>query len=109
MEEWIFSVTSKISTLHSNNMATVAFGKSYKKRIKPGRIPKDILEKAKEVTRRFIENPHDSDLRLHSLLADYDGYQSIDVTGDWRIILRDLGEDRYLFVEIGTHSYLYGK
>jgi len=58
----------------------------------------------------FIVNPFDPLLNYHHLRGRFEGFQSIDITGDIRLILRYApGEDTVLFYRIGTHSYLYKK
>ena len=47
-------------------------------------------------------------LNNHSLKGGYDQYRSMNITGDWRAIFRELerGEGIY-FDRLGTHSQLY--
>jgi addiction module RelE/StbE family toxin len=46
-------------------------------------------------------------LRNHPLSGKYEGFRSIDVTEDWRALYRKEPE-RIIFVDIGTHTQLYG-
>lgn len=49
-------------------------------------------------------------LNNHSLVGKYSGYRSINVTGDWRAIFRELHDDEIIYFDIlGTHSKLYKK
>ena len=51
-------------------------------------------------------NPFHPLLNRHFLHGEYEGYESISVTGDFRIIFIDKG--KYLELHfIGTHSQLY--
>lgn len=59
----------------------------------------------------FMEDPFDPVLNSHSLRGKYQGYRSINVTGDWRAIYaedidRD-GEEVIIFEALGIHSQLY--
>lgn len=59
----------------------------------------------------FMANPFNPVLNNHPLKGRYQGYRSINVTGDWRAIYaedmaRD-GEKTVIFEALGTHSQLY--
>ncbi|MEK7648753.1 MAG: type II toxin-antitoxin system RelE/ParE family toxin [Patescibacteria group bacterium] len=47
-------------------------------------------------------------LNNHALHGRYLGYRSISITGDLRAIYKRIGHDTILFVDIGSHSNLYG-
>ena len=53
-------------------------------------------------------NPYDSILHNHPLTGGYEGFRSINVTGDYRAIYVMDG-DVAVFIAIGTHSELFGK
>ena len=58
----------------------------------------------------FWLNPHDPQLRNHSLKRKYAGYHSIDITEDWRAIYKEIIQGEELiayFVIFGTHEELY--
>jgi addiction module RelE/StbE family toxin len=55
----------------------------------------------------FAENPFDKSLSNHPLHGKYQGYHSIDITGDIRAVYQYVDENVVLFVRIGTHSELY--
>lgn len=81
------------------------FIKQYKK------TDKKIQAKTDKVILLFSKDPQDPQLRNHPLSGKYQGYRSIDVTGDWRAIYRDAideNNDSYAyFIALGTHSQLY--
>jgi len=80
------------------------FAKAYRKL-----SPKNQL-KVDATIQKFHENVRDSALRNHSLKWSYLWFRSLDVTGDIRIIFRELSDGSYEVVEmvnIGTHSQLY--
>jgi addiction module RelE/StbE family toxin len=55
----------------------------------------------------FIIDVYDPILKNHKLHGEYDGYRSINITGDIRLIYREISKDNYLLHLIGTHSELY--
>lgn len=59
----------------------------------------------------FVSNPKHPLLRDHALSGIYEGYRSINITGDWRAlykIVEPIIEDSFIvFVDLGTHSQLY--
>lgn len=58
----------------------------------------------------FSKNPHDPQLRNHSLKDQWKGHRSINITADLRAIYKELREDEEIiayFVAIGTHRELY--
>ncbi len=70
-------------------------------------MSKKIQEKSKKVLKLFITNPHSKILRRHSLKGKYTTYESIDVTGDVRIIIQPHTGEIIDICDIGTHSELY--
>lgn len=83
----------------------------------------DFLEKLKKLGVRirkslrekiltFSKNPQDSQLDNHELRGEYAGHRSIDITGNYRAIYREvqIGDETVAyFVTIGTHEELYRK
>lgn len=54
----------------------------------------------------FQQNPHHPLLRNHILTGNYKNYRSINITGDWRALYMERGEE-VEFEILGTHSKLY--
>jgi addiction module RelE/StbE family toxin len=48
-------------------------------------------------------------LNNHKLKYDYEGYRSINLTGDWRIVFRKIDDNSVLLYRVGTHHQLFGK
>jgi addiction module RelE/StbE family toxin len=46
-------------------------------------------------------------LRLHNLKGEYLGYSSVNITGDFRLIFRQITSDTIFILAVGTHSQLY--
>lgn len=58
----------------------------------------------------FLESPLNPILNNHSLSGSYQGYRSINITGDWRAIYSEIKEGNetlIVFKSLGTHSQLY--
>ncbi|PID34910.1 MAG: type II toxin-antitoxin system mRNA interferase toxin, RelE/StbE family [candidate division SR1 bacterium] len=75
------------------------------------KVPKKIQYQAIERLEIFLDHPFDPILRNHALKGKWIGFRSIDISGDYRIIFRELSDGKYELVElvkIGTHSQLYG-
>lgn len=70
------------------------------------RIRKSLREKIQI----FLRNPYDPQLDNHELKDKYEGYRSIDITADWRVIYEEIDEDDEpiaYFLLIGTHEQLF--
>ncbi len=81
--------------LHKN------FIKSYRK------FSNKLQKAVKEKLILFCSNPFLKDLNNHSLTGKYQGYRSINITGDYRAIYKEKTENYVIFVLLGTHSQLY--
>lgn len=82
----------------------------------------DFIEKLKKVNVRvrksfkervvvFSKDPYDTQLNNHPLRDEWEGYRSIDITGDWRAVYTEKTEGKEVvayFVVIGTHKEFYG-
>lgn len=80
--------------LHKN------FKKHYKK------LTESQKRKFKERRTLFLQDEFDPILNNHALRGKYQGYRSINITGDLRVIFKREG-DNVIFVAIDTHSNLY--
>jgi addiction module RelE/StbE family toxin len=56
----------------------------------------------------FQSNPFDERLRNHPLQGKWQGFRSLDVTGDYRAVYLPRASYIAEFFAIGTHSQLYG-
>lgn len=54
----------------------------------------------------YLVDPNSIFLNKHPLKGSYKGYQSINITGDWRAIFRE-AKEKTIFIALGTHSQLY--
>lgn len=59
----------------------------------------------------FLQDPFYPLLDNHALTGQYAGYRSIDVTGNWRAIFRQIEDEKgnkiVIFELLGTHPQLY--
>ena len=79
-----------------------------------GRFDKDIAKLPQKIHQAYLErlrifalNPYHRLLNNHTLTGAYRGYNSINVTGDYRAIFEQISEDTVRFIRIGTHPQLY--
>ncbi len=73
--------------------------------------PIEIKIAFRETLELFLENPLHPQLRNHSLKDKYSGYNSIDITEDWRALfhVRESKTQKVITFHIfGTHIQLYG-
>ncbi len=78
---------------------------NFKKKFK--KLPLPVRSRFKERLCLFLENKFNPILNNHSVNVTFPGCRSINVTGDYRAIFKEEGED-IIFINIGTHSELYG-
>ena len=71
------------------------------------RLSSDLKQKFKIRRDVFLKNQFDPILNNHALTGKYEGFRSINITGDLRAIFKKDGES-VIFVAIGSHSRLYG-
>lgn len=84
----------------------VDFHRTFRKQFK--RFPARYRVAFEHRLQIFLEEPFASELNNHSLSGKWEGYRSINVTGDLRAIYLPTNKDVAFFIEIGTHHELYG-
>ena len=80
---------------------SLSFKKSFAKLSKKEKVKFD------ERMSIFILDEYSPILSNHKLHGEYDGYRSINITGDIRVIYRKISKNNYRLHLIGTHSKLY--
>lgn len=78
------------------------FDKQFKK------LSPKIIEKFEERWLFFLSDPFHPLLNNHPLKPPFIGSRSINITGDYRAIFKQLGSDLIIFTDIGTHHQLFG-
>ncbi len=86
-------------------MSRPLFGRKFQKQY--AKLNVKIQRQADERIAALLYGDIETHHRLHRLVGEYEGYWSINVTGDYRIIFFWQG-DIVAFEAIGTHSQLYG-
>ena len=84
---------------------TIHYAKKFQKEFK--RAPISVREKAVERIKELHAGAHNPLMDIHPLHGEYFCFKSCNVTGDWRIIYRIVGEVLEL-ARLGTHPQLYG-
>jgi len=88
-------------------MLNATYSKNFKKSLK--KKDKFIQEKVRERIRLLREDPSNVLLNNHKLHGEYGGCNSINITGDFRVVFKYLNENQVVFLDIGTHTELYGQ
>lgn len=84
----------------------IDYSSNFKKRIR--KLPKSIIEKFYIRLELFEKDRFNPILNNHKLHGEYEGSNSINITGDFRAIFKYINENYILFSDIGTHTELYG-
>lgn len=83
----------------------VLYHKEFLKRFRKQSLK--IKEKFKEKLSLFVLDEFDPTLNNHPLRGKYEGYRSINVTGDIRAVFKRTIHEA-IFISIDSHSNLYG-
>ena len=84
----------------------IDYSKRFLKQLK--KTPEKIRKSFKKRLKIFILDKRSAILNNHALKGKFRGFRSINVTGDWRAMFRELrGGEIIRFYSIGTHSQLY--
>lgn len=79
--------------------------KYFKKKV--DKLPKPIKIKLAERITLFMSEPRNIILNNHKLNGKYDGYRSINITGDYRMVFEELSDGAVRVIDIDTHPNLY--
>ncbi|OGC96643.1 hypothetical protein A3H89_03550 [Candidatus Amesbacteria bacterium RIFCSPLOWO2_02_FULL_48_11] len=71
------------------------------------KAPKSVQKSARERIEIFASDRFHPLLNNHVLSGKYQGYRSINITGDWRAVFRMIDNNTVYFEMLGTHSQLY--
>lgn len=71
------------------------------------RLDIKIQQAFKKRLLEFIDDPYKPELKNHALRGKWLGNRSINISGDFRALYKEVSENEALFVAIGTHSQLY--
>lgn len=80
--------------------------KNFKKQF--NKLTESQKRKFRERRYIFLQDEFNPILNNHALKGGYQGYRSVNISGDIRVIYRRENPEGILFVAIGSHSSLYG-
>jgi len=80
------------------------FDKHFKQRVSPH---DKLVKQFEERLGLFLIGQHDYPLHDHRLSGKLAGRRAFSIAGDMRVIYEELN-DAYVFLDIGTHSQVYG-
>ncbi|HCC06343.1 TPA: hypothetical protein DEP94_03240 [Candidatus Nomurabacteria bacterium] len=86
-------------------MRTIILHKHFEKRY--SRLSQKVKELFKKRRNIFIDDPTSPILSVHTLHGEYGDCLSFNVTGDIRVVYKEIKKDIFVFIDIGTHSELY--
>ena len=69
--------------------------------------PVAVRKKFYERIYLFLQNPHHPLLNNHALGGEWARHRSINITGDVRVVYREVTQSHIELVAIGSHSELY--
>lgn len=71
------------------------------------KLPEKVKIKFAVKLSALLKDSQSSVLNNHKLKGEYNGYFSINITGDVRAIYKIVDNEIYYFIAIGAHSELY--
>ncbi len=71
------------------------------------KLPVNIQKKAEKQEKLFVGNPLHPSLNTEKLSPKSSEAWSFRVDKNYRIVFRFLGESRVLFLNVGTHDWIY--
>lgn len=80
------------------------FQKNYKRRIA---FSSKLVKKFQRRVHIFLDNPHHPTLRNHKLIGEKISLRAFSISGDLRVVYKELGKEHVLFLDIGTHNQVY--
>jgi len=83
----------------------IIFHKNFEKKYQNMRA--NTKKRVKERLGLFLRDEFDPVLNNHPLRGKYQGYRSINTTGDLRAVYGRVSEGRRIFVVLDTHNKLY--
>ncbi len=84
----------------------IDFSKRFEKDLK--KAPVKIRKAFRGRIEIYLTDKFNPILNNHALTGRLEGYRSINVTGDWRAIFRELESGEIVYFDfLGTHSQLY--
>ena len=82
-------------------ISSIKFEKQFSK------LSQKIKQKTLERVSLFEIDAFADELNNHPLNGRWAGYRSVNITGNYRLVFKEIQIGSYYFVAIGTHSQLY--
>lgn len=82
-------------------------GRGFEKQL--AKLSKGLRTKVRERVQILGVDSTHPPLNDHKLGPPYEGYRSINITGDYRLVYTKLDKDTYYLRTIGTHHQLYDR
>jgi mRNA-degrading endonuclease YafQ of YafQ-DinJ toxin-antitoxin module len=86
-------------------MIQLAYKKKFQKHFQ--KLPRKIQYKTIDILEILEKFPYNKILHRHKLKGEYIGKETINVTGDIRILIKPKTEKIINILDIGNHSYFY--
>ena len=78
------------------------FERQYKK------LPQALQDKMWDRLSLLVADNLNPILNDHKLGYPFESFRSINITGDYRLVYKRIGQDTYYLRAVGTHNQLYG-
>jgi addiction module RelE/StbE family toxin len=89
-------------------MISIEYNKDFKKNFKSRILPnKHLLIRYKNRLDVFIKNRWDPILKDHKLVGKMTRFRSFSITGDVRVIYKEIQREKYVFLDVGSHNQVY--
>ena len=72
------------------------------------KLSQSLKSRVRERVHMLVTDSTHPLLHDHKLNPPFDGYRSINITGDYRLVYKKLDAETYYLRAIGTHHELYG-
>ena len=80
--------------------------KYFKKKV--SKLSQPVKTKLNKRIQLFIKEPKNIILNNHELTGKYNGYRSINITGNYRMVFEELSDGAIRLIDVDTHPKLYG-
>ena len=90
-------------------MVKVEYDRVFKKHFKVRILPnKSLVKRYEQRFRIFLTDRKKSVLYDHKLFGKFREKRAFSITGDIRVVYKEVNRDYCIFLDIGTHPQIYG-
>ena len=86
-------------------MRAIILHKHFEKRY--SKLSKKVKDSFKKRRDLFLNDPHNPILGIHMLHGKHEDCFSFNITGDIRVVYKEVKKDVFVLIDIGSHSELY--